>query len=303
MIAQINMRKGTSAEWAAASPVVLLAGEPGWDTTLRGMKVGDGITEWAELPWIDSKNNPTVNRPNILHNADFRAPINQRGVSGTISTGTYFYDRWIRSNGTVTVNSGYLTMESGAVIEQRIEGNLLAGLVCTVSFEVGGTIYHGSGAFPTNNGTASVEVDGYPDITLGCATGYMFVLIPATSETNIKRVKCEMGFVSTLHLDPPMDHAVELLKCQRYFFRLTYWTCGAGIVAGGAARFYHALVYPVKMRITPTMTFTGATMGDVGNCVITSAVGNDGCINEFVTDKTSAGSYLRIETTDGSADL
>ncbi len=56
MIAQIKMRRGTTAEWAAASPVVLAAGEPGWDSTLEGMKVGDGSTEWAALPWIDAKN-------------------------------------------------------------------------------------------------------------------------------------------------------------------------------------------------------------------------------------------------------
>lgn len=51
MIAQINMRKGTSAEWAAAAPVILLAGESGYDTTLKRYKVGDGETEWANLEW------------------------------------------------------------------------------------------------------------------------------------------------------------------------------------------------------------------------------------------------------------
>lgn len=61
MIAQIQMRRGTTAEWAAASPVVLAEGEPGWDSTLEGMKVGDGSTEWAALPWIDAKNRPDIN--------------------------------------------------------------------------------------------------------------------------------------------------------------------------------------------------------------------------------------------------
>lgn len=51
MIAQINMRKGTSTEWAAASPVILLAGESGYDTTLKRYKVGDGETEWDNLEW------------------------------------------------------------------------------------------------------------------------------------------------------------------------------------------------------------------------------------------------------------
>ena len=51
MIAQIQMRRGTTAEWAAASPVILLAGESGYDTTLKRYKVGDGETEWANLEW------------------------------------------------------------------------------------------------------------------------------------------------------------------------------------------------------------------------------------------------------------
>ena len=201
---------------------------------------------------------------NILHNWDFRNPVNQRGVSGTISTGTYFYDRWIRNSGTVTVAAGYLTLASGAVVEQRIEGNLLAGVICTVSFEVGSTIYHGSGVFPANNGTVSVEVDGYPNITFGCATGYMFVLIPATSNTSIKRFKCEMGFVSTLHLDPPADYGMESIKCFRYAKkllvdagRLTSYT--AGIL-------YFKIQSDVPMRIaTPSIigTFDVYTVGQV----------------------------------------
>lgn len=200
--------------------------------------------------------------PNILHNWDFRNPVNQRGVSGAISTGTYFYDRWIRNSGTVTVNAGYLTLASGAVIEQRIEGNLLAGVLCTVSFEIDSTIYTGTGVFPVNNGTVSVEVDGYPDITFGCATGYMFVLIPATSNTSIKRLKCEMGTVSTLHLDPPMDHDVEVLKRQSFFFKL-------GTTNRPYARFPNAVAattsllgmyiqFPCRMRIIPTFYYTGS---------------------------------------------
>ena len=190
---------------------------------------------------------------NILHNADFRNSVNQRGVSGAISTGAYFLDRWIRNSGTVTVAAGYLTLASGAVIEQRIEGNLLAGLICTVSFEVGGTIYHGSGAFPASNGTVPVEVDGYPNITFGCATGYMFVLIPATSNTSIKRFKCEMGFVSTLHLDPPMDYGTELAKCQRYAVALgaAVYLCRASHVWSTARYFFIPL--PVMMRISPSL--------------------------------------------------
>ena len=52
-VAQIQVRRGTTAEWAAADPVVLAAGEQGYDTTLKRLKMGDGATAWASLPWSD----------------------------------------------------------------------------------------------------------------------------------------------------------------------------------------------------------------------------------------------------------
>lgn len=58
MIAQIQMRRGTSAEWAAAAPVILSAGEPGYDTTEKKMKVGDGSTEWANLDFLGASDCP-----------------------------------------------------------------------------------------------------------------------------------------------------------------------------------------------------------------------------------------------------
>ena len=49
MLAKIQMRRGTSAEWAAAAPVILSAGEPGYDTTLKQLRIGDGDSEWNQL--------------------------------------------------------------------------------------------------------------------------------------------------------------------------------------------------------------------------------------------------------------
>ena len=48
MATQIQLRRGTSAEWAAANPV-LAQGEVGIDLTLGKMRLGDGVTAWAGL--------------------------------------------------------------------------------------------------------------------------------------------------------------------------------------------------------------------------------------------------------------
>lgn len=50
MIVTIRFRRGTTAEWTEANPV-LTSGEPGWDTDTEQLKVGDGVSDWDELEW------------------------------------------------------------------------------------------------------------------------------------------------------------------------------------------------------------------------------------------------------------
>ena len=51
MATQIQLRRGTTAEWAATNPV-LAQGEVGIDLTLGEMRLGDGVTAWADLTSI-----------------------------------------------------------------------------------------------------------------------------------------------------------------------------------------------------------------------------------------------------------
>jgi hypothetical protein len=48
---RILVRRDTAANWSATNPV-LANGEPGWDTTNKVFKVGDGTTVWNSLPAI-----------------------------------------------------------------------------------------------------------------------------------------------------------------------------------------------------------------------------------------------------------
>jgi hypothetical protein len=49
-IAQVNVRKGTAAQWLLANPV-LLQGEWGLETDTKFLKIGDGTTAWAVLTY------------------------------------------------------------------------------------------------------------------------------------------------------------------------------------------------------------------------------------------------------------
>jgi hypothetical protein len=52
-MATILLRRGTSVGWAAKNPV-LAAGELGVDTTQSKIKLGDGVTAWNSLAFINA---------------------------------------------------------------------------------------------------------------------------------------------------------------------------------------------------------------------------------------------------------
>lgn len=50
-VVTFEFRKGTTSEWDSKNPV-LAAGEPGFDTETKTLKMGDGLTPWANLPSV-----------------------------------------------------------------------------------------------------------------------------------------------------------------------------------------------------------------------------------------------------------
>lgn len=217
----------------------------------------------------------TPSKQNLLHNWDFRQPVNQRGASGAISTVGYFYDRWLLNSGAVTTNAAYLTIGAGAVIEQRIEGNLLAGAVVTVSVMVAGTVINNTGTMPISTST-SVTLAGWGTATLGYAAGYMYVRLSPTAASNVQAVKLELGTVSTLAYDPPMDYGTELSKCLRHCYVIREATAGVDLLHGvseGANTGRFKVDFPVPMRIAPTFSASGSyMMGYQSGTGYTSAV-------------------------------
>jgi hypothetical protein len=52
MAVNIQLRRGTAAEWVASNPT-LTEGEVGVETDTKKLKVGDGLTVWSSLPYIN----------------------------------------------------------------------------------------------------------------------------------------------------------------------------------------------------------------------------------------------------------
>lgn len=73
-----RLKRGTAARWAEVNPI-LDQGEPGFVYDSNRLKIGDGITPWNDLPYIDGKSAvvnyelasefPTVGDPNVIYKA------------------------------------------------------------------------------------------------------------------------------------------------------------------------------------------------------------------------------------------
>lgn len=126
--------------------------------------------------------------PNMLINPDFR--VNQRGSSGTINTegvSSYFVDRWVIFEGSVTINGdGTLTL-NGAILqflENTVDSNV------TASASAGSVAY--------DEILNAVVITGNGDV--------------------ISWAKLEYGAKATAFIPPNITE--EQIKCQRYFLGL-----------------------------------------------------------------------------------
>lgn len=59
MATRMQQRRGTSAQWTSANPV-LASGEIGFETDTNKLKIGDGVNTWANLSYFIDETNLTA---------------------------------------------------------------------------------------------------------------------------------------------------------------------------------------------------------------------------------------------------
>lgn len=206
-----------------------------------------------------------VSNRNLLHNWDFRNPVNQRGLTSYTNVG-YTIDRWTKASAseTVTVNNGYISLSNTAdsQLDQYLEipYSLLAGKIMTISLmDTNGLIYQATNIIPvTRPSTWTTLISGNIGsdgkiylIDTGSNTRFRIYQL-AGKTLNLRCVKLELGSVSTLANDLPADYGERLALCQRYQipikqnsrYRMTDYNANE-------IRFMIPL--PVTMRIMPAM--------------------------------------------------
>ena len=91
-----QLKRGLLSRWEMINPI-LAAGEPGWASDVGILKIGDGITPWNDLPYIDGKREivnfdyaeefPVIGDKNIIYKAEKEQSLYQ------FNTDTYKYEK------------------------------------------------------------------------------------------------------------------------------------------------------------------------------------------------------------------
>lgn len=218
----------------------------------------------------------TMINDNLLDNAYFLNPVNQRGQTEYTTSG-YTIDRWYisTSGGSVTVDSGGVTINGSTNLmsfTQPIEDSTveyMRGKTVTQSVLTTTGLYSKSLIVP-NEGiidTADFTVDGWNcDLHKNDFRLYSFEKIAAT----IIACKLEIGNVQTLAhqengawvLNEIPNYAEELAKCNRYQLELvrpnsSYGCVGSSFTSNGKSAWVNIPI-TASMRMVPTVKMAGS---------------------------------------------
>ena len=207
---------------------------------------------------------------NLLDNGWFT--INQRNAT-SLSTGGYKVDRWKASNATGSISDDGINITAGSIF-QNLEQSLIdsfTGKTLTASAIVDGTVVSSTGTMTATG----IQFDGFELRTSDNSFSvYKHGLIRAA--------KLEIGSVSTLANDVMPNYTDELLRCQRYFYRLSAGSSrgnfGFSQIAGDSSTIYFCVQMPVPMRVSPSFTASsddciGASRSTGTNAISSISVG------------------------------
>jgi len=206
-------------------------------------KFDEGLKTFVE--WFNETHNGEINEhmadmaahgishKNLLHNWDFRNPVNQRGFTSTTNAGDTI-DRWrlIASGHTVEVVSDGIKLIAGKnagfniCFAQSIENyKNFEGKTLTLSVHiVENTLTQGCTLRWNANGGPVIMGTGYHSWTFTLPTlkelyvGLQFADRVADNGNYliIDKMKLEIGNVSTLANDPPADYREQLVLCKNF---------------------------------------------------------------------------------------
>lgn len=303
----VGIHSGYTATNLTFYPMIRLATDT--DSTYQPY----AMTNQQMTPYVQA-----ISNPNLLDNPWFT--VNQRGNTFYSTANKYCVDRWILGQGAFTAretNKPYgvlqtVTANSNGWIRQKTDFDLDTATPVTYSAIIDCQV--------TSNYGFSLKMSNMDDYTESqqewfATTANTKVLVSmtkmpykntafeviansgASATVKIYALKAELGTVSTLALDTTPNYASELLKCQRYFFKVSKDTVntsswvGIALANGNATCAFPA--FPVTMRAKPTVSNTTAHSFDTKTAMTVTNVYADvyGIQGVVLTDSVAGRGY------------
>lgn len=221
-----------------------------WDTRIHGILTA-----------------PNLPNRNLLHNWDFRHPVNQRGAS-SYTGARYGIDRWYVASSSVTaelVSDGVKFTNSGdstGYIRQWLEYGTPDGEYCFTIFAEDSTSSSNTMYFGYSDNTFSSSVPiaaGYNSVVSSADKSVKRVQINICAGASVTLIaaKLERGNFSTLAYDAPSDYGEQLGLCQRYYVSIDKGQA-SGILSNNGTDYHLYFPLPVAMRLSKPTLESGA---------------------------------------------
>lgn len=248
-----------------------IKGDPG-DTgpgVPTGGAIGQAVVKSGPLDFAAEWASVGRSNPNLVLNWDFRNPINQLTLATFPATvGATGLDMWLTSSGSCAINAGHIALNGGIV--QRFE-QALETREYTASVMINNVVYSRQLTYAGADVSGSIDATGVSVILRSNSNTRTGIQLITTNAVNIQAVKLEVGNNSTLAFDSPVNSALMLMQCQRYFYRIIgYWKFVGTGRAISTSQVECPITVPVPMRIVPTISTTNLALLRIAH--ITSSV-------------------------------
>ena len=175
----IQIRRGTSAEWAEANPVLAVA-EPGLEIDTNKVKYGDGSAHWNDLPYAGGTLN-IIDVINLQNQLDSKAPINNPTFTGTVGGITKNMVGLGNVDNTSDINKPISTAVQTALdLKSNVGHNHNISDVNGLQSALDGKQAAGSYATLANGLIPAIQLPSYVDDVLESAN---LAALPSTGET------------------------------------------------------------------------------------------------------------------------
>lgn len=243
---------------------------------------------------------------NLLDNSDFTNPVNQRKKASGESIGAWgvFLDRWRAGEGGITpsFNPNGLTLPSGSVYQGLNTLGKYVGKKLTFACGFSdGVVITGLATITNNsswtkNGSKNAGDGRFIEVANNASNSWTFTIVCAGKTLQWAALYDGEYTAETMPEYQPKGYAAELAECMRYYQRSYVSTPKDGSV--GYPNVYHvaasaygagSYLFPVEMRITPTVTLYAPATGASGYVSRWSTDGNVAAL----TNRTAKGFQLR----------